>query len=204
MTGLSSDAAAMALNAGKGALTAVLFLEQGRDLLVMSSAETQTDVLELQENDSKLADHLVSSRDELKTAQTSAIGEPYPRAPASHTFIADQELSEQIGHVRKQSGFEDVLHAPTEPNFRKTAMYGPIVMINVSDYRCDALLIEQHRIRSLALSLLNTKNLRKKLKSEDLAALKILGWLWHSIACPILNELGFNAAPETSNELPHI
>ena len=176
VTGLASDAAAMALNAGKGAPTALRFLEQGRDLLAASSAGTQTEVLELQDKDPELAGRFINLRDKLKAHQTSATSEPYLQTQASQSFTAGEELSELIGVIRKQPGLEDFLHTPTESNFRKAAMYGPIVMINVSEYRCDALLIKQHQIRSLALPLLNTQDLRKKVKCEELGTRKITGF----------------------------
>ena len=201
VTGLASDAAAMALNAGKGAPTAVRFLEQGRDLLATSSAETQTDVLELQERDPESAARFIRLRDELKAHQT---GEPYLQGQTSQPFTAGEELSELIGNIREQPGGEDFLHTPTEPNLRKAAMHGPIVMINPSEYRCDALLIEQHQIRSLALPLLNDQDIRRKIASGDLGTRKILTWLWDSIACPVLDALGFNESPLRSNGLPHM
>ena len=204
VTGLASDAAAMALNAGKGAPTVLCLLEQGRDLLAPLSVETQTDVLELQERNPELAERFMRLRDELKAQLTSATGEPYLQAQASRPFTAGEELNELIGNICKQPGGEGFLHAPTETNLRKAAMHGPIVMINVSEYRCDALLVEQHQMRSLALPFLNDQDLRSKIKSQDLGTRKILEWLWDSVACPVLNALGFNRSPLTNKDLPHI
>ena len=52
-----------------------------------------------------------------------------------------------IGDIRRLPGFERFLLAPTDNELKAAAVSGPVVVINVSDYRCDALIIEKHRAR---------------------------------------------------------
>ena len=76
-------------------------------------------------------------------------------------------------------------------------------MINVSVYRCDALLIKQDQVRSLALPHLNNKEIKEKAQSGDLGSSRILEWLWDIVANPILDALGFTGPP-SDHSWPHI
>lgn len=89
--------------------------------------------------------------------------------------------------------FNRFLLAPSEDELKATAEYGPIVIINVSDYRCDALIIEKIQIRALRLPHLHTSDIRDRTteSTESLAKPEILEWLWETIAQPVLNTLGF-------------
>lgn len=61
-------------------------------------------------------------------------------------------MEKVLSNIRGQPGFEDFLQAPDRERIQNPAMAGPVVIINVSQYRCDAILVERHDIRSLALS----------------------------------------------------
>ena len=93
--------------------------------------------------------------------------------------------------IRERPGFEDFLLPLNKRDIQAAAKEGPIVIINVSGYRCDALLAEMHQIRSLALPCLNSKDIKRKAQRGDLASTEILAWLWDVIAQPILNALRF-------------
>jgi tetratricopeptide (TPR) repeat protein len=204
VTGLASDAAAVALNAGKGALAALRFLEQGRGLLAMSLEEMQTDVPDLKERHPELADRFIRLRDELEAPRTGAAGESHLQAQASRRSTTSDELDELIIKIREQPGCKDFLLAPSELEFRKAAVYGPIIMINVSEYRCDAVLVEQHRIWPLALPSLSIRDLREKSQEEDLGSRKVLEWLWDAVTGPILSALGVTGPPLADDDLPHL
>ena len=75
------------------------------------------------------------------------------------------------------------------------ATYGPIVIINVSGYRCDAVIVERHQIRSLALQNLDSNEIEEIARKGDLGHPDVLEWLWHTIANPVLDALGFRELP---------
>jgi hypothetical protein len=54
------------------------------------------------------------------------------------------------------------------------AKYGPIIVINVSKYQCDTILVEQHQIWFLALPNLNSEEIKKKAQRDDLGVPKFL------------------------------
>jgi CHAT domain-containing protein len=82
---------------------------------------------------------------------------------------------------------------------------GPIVVINVSEYRCDAILIEQHQIRFLALPDVHCEDIDEGYidEKQDLGSLEILEWLWDTIMDPILCALGYTQPP-SNGDWPHV
>ncbi|KAF4626776.1 hypothetical protein G7Y89_g11379 [Cudoniella acicularis] len=70
IVGLASDAAAVALHAGKGPRVALDLLEQGRGVLAASIEDLHTDVGDLQEKHPSLAEEFVRLRDDLARPAT--------------------------------------------------------------------------------------------------------------------------------------
>ncbi|KAH6696609.1 CHAT domain-containing protein [Leptodontidium sp. MPI-SDFR-AT-0119] len=203
--GLASDAAAAALQAGKGALAALNFLEQGRGVLATSLEEMRTDILDLRERCPELADQFVRLRDELELSATTLDEDHVSswKTRGSRRYDAGNELDEVIIEIRKQPGFEEFLTAPSVREMQAAAMFGPIVVINVSKYRCDAVLVEEHQVRALALPNLNSIEIKKMAQRGSLGSPMVLKWLWDVAANPILDTLGFVQPPSADN-WPHV
>ena len=88
------------------------------------------------------------------------------------------------------------------------ASFGPIIVINVSPYRCDAFLIEGHGIRTINLPNLHLRDIEenvKRLKSARSSpkVSRVLEWLWDVAAGPILDKLGFQETP-SGDKWPHV
>jgi len=209
VVGLACDATAAALHVEKAPIVALNLLEQGRGILAASLEEMRADMLDLQRRYPKLAAQFVRLRNELEPSFKRNLSfseenrQPSFQARASQLYVAGQELDELIIKIRKQPGFEDFLLPPTKEEIQAAARSGPIIVINVSEYRCDALLVEQHQIRSLALPNLNSKEIKEKGRREGLKSLKVLAWLWDTVANPILDALEFTQPPSDDN-WPHV
>ena len=63
-----------------------------------------------------------------------------------------------IGDIRRLSDFERFLLSSTENKLKTAVVSGPVVVINVSDYRCDALIIEKRGLQALRLPDLDSKD----------------------------------------------
>ncbi|KAL9122176.1 MAG: hypothetical protein Q9187_001266 [Circinaria calcarea] len=210
VVGLACNLTAVALQVQEAPSVAVKLLEQGRGVLATSLEEIRTDILDLQGRHPELADQFVSLRDELEppvtrnnTLFTDDNRKSSLQARASRRYDAGKELDKLIFDIRKRPGFKDFLLPPSEKEMQAAARCGPIVVINVSEYRCDALLVEQHQIRSLALPHLNSKDIEKKTQRGRLGSREILEWLWDAIANPILDALGFTQPP-SGESWPHV
>lgn len=115
---------------------------------------------------------------------------------------AATELDELIVEIRKLPGFENLWTVPTEAEIFEAAKYGPVVVINISDGRCDAIIINKDQMRSLALRNI-TNDLHQFARKGDFGSSKILEWMWDNITKPILDALGYSQPP-SEGAWPHV
>jgi hypothetical protein len=116
---------------------------------------------------------------------------------------ADVHFDKLIAAIRDKQGFENFLGAPSHEEVQAAAVSGPIAVINVSAYRCDAILIETHQIRVLTLPNLSRKDIEGKTVKASLGSPEILQWLWEVVTQPVLNALGYTDCP-SSGQWPHV
>ncbi|KAI8686541.1 CHAT domain-containing protein [Fusarium keratoplasticum] len=203
--GLSSTAAALALHHGEDPLTALSLLEKGRGVIALSLDEINADVTDLGENYPNLATNFVRLRSQLMKVETKT--EERERSTWSvernPRYEAGNKFEKLLLEIRQQPGFENFLLAPDESEVRYAARHGPIVIINATAVRCDAILVETHQVRSLPLPLFNYKDTFEHVRNDTLKSSQALEWLWHCIASPVLTALGFNQPP-SNNAWPHV
>ena len=201
IAGLASDAAAIALEAEESPYEAIRLLELGRGIIAASLNELRADVYDLQQKHPQLAEEYISLRDQLDapTALTRRADEF--NLSAKLTRQVDQrhetgkKLEQMIEGIRRLPGFERFLLGPTENELTAAAASGPIVVINVSDYRCDALIIEKHGLQALRLPDLHNEDIRARAATLEKPEQQLLEWLWNTIGKPVLDTLGLIQAP---------
>ncbi|VTO92598.1 unnamed protein product [Fusarium graminearum] len=116
---------------------------------------------------------------------------PKDRTPGSSAhYRQTNDIDALLDEIRHNPGFEDFLTAPTKENVKNAASYGPIVVINVSQLRRDAILVERDQIRSIPLPQLTIEYLKSNSQEIHTVSPKVLEWLWDTIVEPVLNELG--------------
>ncbi|KAI3325019.1 TPR-like protein [Xylariaceae sp. AK1471] len=210
VVGLASDAAALALQVGQTPMIALGLLEQGRGVLGTSLEEVRTDILDLRDRDSELAEQFVRLRDELETVATlnprleSGNLEMSSQAREGRRYDAGKEFNELVAKIQKLPGFKNFLLPPSETEIETAAQCGPIVVINVSEYRCDALLVQPHQIQVVPLTQLSIGEVKNKIRGGDLGNYDVLEWLWDKVAKPILDVLGFTQPPSSDESWPHV
>ncbi|KAL6400772.1 hypothetical protein AUP68_16489 [Ilyonectria robusta] len=208
IVGLASDAAASAFHAGKPSAVALSFLEQGRGVLATSIEEMRTDVSDLRQNHPDLAHKFNGLRGELEqllpqNGSLDGVDSPSGQARTDRRCEVHDQINDVLAEIRTKAGFEDFLLAPKESELKAAAVLGPIVVINVSVFRCDAILVEQHQIRSIPLPKLEMESLTKWTLERDLKSLEVLEWLWEVVTRPVLDVLGFTDAP-SDDKWPHV
>ncbi|PQE12949.1 TPR domain-containing protein [Rutstroemia sp. NJR-2017a BBW] len=214
--GLASLAAATALNAGRGAYHALRLLELGRGVIAGLLIEMRGDISDLKQQHPGLADKFISLRDELDVPvdnTTSPIFTDNPpswESQARRRREADQKFSELIMRIRALPGFHNFLLPPTPDELMAAANPDPIIVVNLSSYRCDAFLIERDGIRVLKLPGLTLEEVEKQAEdlrsSRQAASLNVtpmLEWLWDAVCRPSLEALGFKT-PISGISLPRV
>ncbi|KAI0538637.1 hypothetical protein GGR58DRAFT_525907 [Xylaria digitata] len=203
--GLASDAAATALNAAKEPYAALDLLEQGRGLLATSLEEMRTDILSLREKRPDLAEEFVRLRGELNL-QASRGERPLPHSRlsahlplqvrTSEPYQTDKEFDQLLVKIRSQPDFATFLLPPSREEMMQAALNGgPIIVINVSKYRSDAILVERDQIRAVALPRLQSHDVENKTLNGEIGAPHTLAWLWDIIAKPVLDALRYTSRP---------
>jgi hypothetical protein len=216
--GLASAAAATALNAGKEEHEALELLELGRGVIASLLLDLRADISDLRLQHPTLANKFELLRNELdspvneKGLSVSSHDAQFQESQAKRRREANQQFEELITEIRSQSGFQRFLLSLTADELMAAAQEGPVVVVNVSSYRCDAFLVERHRIRVLPLLELNLEDLEKKLEelrmdrsSPAPSGLmeEILEWLWDVVANPVFEARNFQN-PTQDNEWPRI
>ncbi|KAF2823976.1 hypothetical protein CC86DRAFT_457554 [Ophiobolus disseminans] len=206
ITGLASDSAAIALNAGADAFSAVQLLELGRAIVSGSLSDMRADTADLLSCHPDLGQEYIRLLNELDSPRDSYVklhGKSAKSSRAIARMNASKEMDRLLPKIAGLSGFRNFLLTPQKEDMQAAAKHGPIIILNVSQYRCDAILIEQHDIRYLALPNLSSEDIKEKARGSDLSSPETLEWMWHTIAKPVLNALGLTQTP-SDNRWPHV
>jgi hypothetical protein len=205
IAGLDADSTAMALYAAEDPFHAVQLLELGRGVIGGSLNEMRIDVTAVVGNHPELGKEFIGLRDLLDSPESSESKTLLSSAnrQSNSRYDAWIKMEKVLSNIRNQIGFENFLLAPRKEDIQISASYGPVVIINVSEYRCDAILVEQLQIRSLALPNLNMNELKEKAEKDNIGCLRTLQWLWDVVMNPILDALGFTEPP-SDNEWPRV
>ncbi|MFP8885688.1 CHAT domain-containing protein [Streptomyces mangrovi] len=206
------EAAALAIESGQYAL-AVELLEQGRSVLWRSLLHLRGDFSLLAERDPALAAELEEARSALNGGE-----EP----TQEERRLLARRWMRLLARARGVPGLEDLLAPASFGDLASAADEGPVVIVNVSTIRCDAIVLRRGgRIDVVPLPELNHRIIdqaanRYRAHLEEAVAPKAgflvrertrhavhdtLEWLWEHIARPVLDRLGW---PYESEDPPRL
>ncbi|KAK8219069.1 CHAT domain-containing protein, partial [Phyllosticta capitalensis] len=203
--GLATLSAAAALNAKKGAAHALELLELGRGVISSHLLETRSELTDLIQSHPELASEFEAIRDRIGSdmrAMTDRHELVSQHSEVLHKFRRhemESRFQSAVKKIRSLDGFEDYLLPLTANEMKAAASSGPIVVVNVNEYRCDAFLISIDSIRLLPLPHLRHSDFEGKVR----VSFDLLENLWEKIARPVLSELGF-LHPIPGEQLPRM
>ncbi|WP_194817906.1 CHAT domain-containing protein [Nocardia sp. XZ_19_385] len=213
-TGLASEAAAVAIDVGQGSV-ALELLEEGRAVLWSKMVESRTDIDRLRAADQGLADELA---DQIRVLEAGSNGRsrqfesshPDPRM-GDRVFTASMTFDDIVNRVRRIDGLDDFLRPVPAMAMHSAASAGPVIVLNVAERRCDALVVLSDRIDVIPLLDLESKDVvawsKRYVAAQEILAdpncrplamaaaehevRQALQWLWTSVAKPVLDGVGF-------------
>lgn len=212
--GLPSRATAYALRDHREPSDALKTLEFGRGIVASFLIDLRGDVSYLEEQHPQLAAEFIRLRDRLDTpADNNALWESskafYLESEQKKRREAEKRLSEILEEIRAQPGLSGFLRPLSEEALRAAADLGPLIIVTIDSFRCDAFLVESHQIRVLHLPDLTLEDVEKHVKGLQTSRLSssyvtsTLEWLWDTIAGPCLDGLGYNK-PITGDNWPRV
>ncbi|WP_217130882.1 CHAT domain-containing protein [Streptomyces sp. AC558_RSS880] len=213
--GLGAAAAACAVRCGRPGL-AVGLLEHARGVILSHAFDTDSDLTRLRETAPDLAARFEELRDALDTATA---GEELPeegspgresRADQRQRLAAEwRDLTGRIRAEHPELGLLRPVRDWDERELRATAAAGPVVLVNVSPYGSDALVVTEHAIEAVPLPGLDPETTAKRRRTFEDALVRIetpgtsrkqsqraqqdiretLAWLWRTVTGPVLDRL---------------
>ncbi|MFJ9616243.1 CHAT domain-containing protein [Streptomyces noursei] len=209
--GLAADAAAAVLRAGgpDAPARALELLEQGRGILLTRALGLHGEEEALRDAAPQLADRLAKLRTALTTAPAAAHAEP---GDLRHQLAEQWEAL--VAEARRLPGLADFLKPPRLAALRPAAAGGPVVTVNTSPLRCDALILTSGGVTVVPLPALSHTEAEARAAgfAEALRAAEAPGtppvdrrtaqaqlretleWLWDTIAAPVLTHLSLLTA----------
>jgi len=226
VNGLPSDAAAMALEAGKPPWEALNLLETGRGIILGASMEMRRDISKLKFMSPKDYEEYELLRESLADPLVAPSSESISARGAQETSLGRrvqqyQQLEEVMTRIRAIPGLEDFNCLPSEAKLTELAESGPVVTVLSSLYTDHtwAIIISKSGIQSLLLQDLTFAALERHVK-QLVAAVdydvftffqkgrqvqEMLPWLWDVGVYPILKALDLDLeASKPTIELPRI
>ena len=214
MSGLGADAAACAVAAGEPR-RAVELVEQGRAVLWSQLLEVRTDLAALRD----AAPELAAQMQEVRGALDAVDG-----AEPDEAMRLAREWDSLLQRVRALPGFERFGAAPEFGALTAALpVGGPVAIVNVSRWRCDALLVDRDQVRVVPLTGVTTEDVVGHVEAY-LGALEgfsapapggeggnrdvgpatpghrvmdaTMEWLWDTVTGPVLDACGFAPVAE--------
>ncbi|MFC4065782.1 CHAT domain-containing protein [Actinoplanes subglobosus] len=202
--GLASRAAARALADGDTGL-ALRWLEQGRGVLLDQALGVRTELAALHEREPGLAEEFAALIETLDP-DPDLLADPAESAHRREDL--DRRLDEVVAEIRRQPGLDGFLSPPTEAELRERCADRLVAVLNVSDARCDAILLGRGDPVVVPLPDLRLAEVREAAAgfrgairavqrgtiAERLAGQRlvtaVLAWLWEAAARPVLDAAG--------------
>lgn len=226
--GLPAEAASAALGAGRPE-RAVRLLEHARGLLLRERLENRRELAELRRSAPDLAGELVRLRELLNASDQTSVdlyrdhrggfrgdvgigvaGEAvdgHRERARRHQGLAEQ-WEALLARIRALPGLEGFLRPPPLSALRNQSEVGPVVLVNPSRFRCDALILTAGgRVRIVPLDC-TWDEVRERARAfqrsprdvrppgvgpstaKEADTLRHLAWLWEKVCRPVLAEAG--------------
>lgn len=213
-------AASIYIGANEELAFTVSLLEKGRSMIWDQLLTRRLSVQELQNQDVDLANRWRDLRLHVAEAETSQ----RPGSILQHPLILQDREKTLYNDIRQRGSPGSLFDDFDENGLKKLAAHGPIVILNITELRSDAILIYTDSLQSVPLPLAGEEKCRrtyndleqllKILKGDntpqdqwdasDDSLHKILLWIWTAIVDPILKSLGIFVHQRPESQKPRI
>ncbi|KAG4032473.1 hypothetical protein MFRU_007g03750 [Monilinia fructicola] len=214
---IPSSATALSIQAGNDPKTTVQTLESSRAFIWNRILAEKSPITRLRDSFPELADEFESLRASLMAHSSPRVSQMTPPSTLSTQDLerlrrqdVSVEYSELLRKIREKKDFQDFLQPSDALKYLQNAdRDGPIIYINFSKYRSDAIIIGARKVYTISLPSLNMDELlhyalrmyqaRIELSAgtpnEFISACEayneVMTWLWKTVARPILDKIDY-------------
>ncbi|EXK24672.1 hypothetical protein FOMG_18621 [Fusarium oxysporum f. sp. melonis 26406] len=212
--GVASNICAFLLSANR-LDEALEFLEQGRAVIISQLLDDRSDLSSLRQGHSQLANRYQGLVDEVNTPTRQTSPGVVEALLRKRRQEAAAELDMCLKEIRCVPGHERFMLGQTVTEMQECITEGSIVVINITDFRSDAIIISSNSLRTIVLPELSASEARlwvsqdwsTKKRSEQRGKndqfLNYLSWLWHACVKHIVNEISASQT-HPSEGLPRV
>lgn len=151
VAGLATFAASIAIEAGRPPFEALRSLEEARCVIAGLSMSSKTDISDLQKIEPELANKYEGLRSQLAQASKHLKLPGTYQLSRKHQQELLQSISETEAEIRHLLGWESFQLPMTEQDFKGLATEGPIIVVNATKIRCDAIIVAKDGIELIEL-----------------------------------------------------
>jgi CHAT domain-containing protein len=201
-SGMAADACSLILQSSGDAFEAIELLELSRGTIIGLLMDDRSDISTLQISYPEKAAAYDRLRNEVNTPSLEAEDSELRRLRTMRHLEAVKELDECIQSIRDLPEHQRFLLGPTQEELVSCASKGPIVVVNITDMRSDAIVVTASGVISVTLTGL-TRTETVAWIQEDLSVLKqsdtpqdrgkknkryveFLRWLWQKCVRSVL------------------
>lgn len=223
---LAADAMSIALQAGETPSHCLRLMELGRGIIMGFPIDCRSDLSDLQlhhpgivetlnrlrtEIDSPSVDNLQTLNDSPYVQIPAQLGQPAGEDKRRRRVQAIYEMDQTLSSIRQLPGFERFHLPPSAEELIAMAAEGPIVIINTTTLRSDAIIVRSSRpITSLQLPRLVFSEAKERMarlpglvrgshptySSRNGELDRLLLWLWEAAVEPVFKKLRYRAVME--------
>ncbi|KAI5844068.1 CHAT domain-containing protein [Morchella snyderi] len=214
---LPALAVSVALKAGSDPAKCLGNLELSRGIIMGLTIDCRNSLSELQERHPEVYTRFHDLR---AVVDCQADTEDLTERDRRRRQTSINNLEKLVKLIRELPGFDTFQLPPHANEMRAVASEGPIIILNSTVIRSDAIIVTHSSIKILPLLDLKAEDVSKYMKrlsksltkpipgsygKRNAGMARILLWLWNTIVEPVFTELGFRLSP-TSNDsaLPRV
>ncbi|EXL42870.1 hypothetical protein FOCG_14438 [Fusarium oxysporum f. sp. radicis-lycopersici 26381] len=211
--GVASDLCALLLSLNRLS-EALEYLEQGRAIIISQLLDDRSDLSSLRGDHSQLADRYQKLVDEVNAPTRQATPDAAEALLRKRRQKAVAELDTCLKKIRCAPGHERFMLGQTVAEIQECITEGSIVVINITDFRSDAIIIFSNSLRTIVLPELtaskarmwvskdwSTKKSEQRGKNDQF--LDYLSWLWHACVKHIVIEVS-TLQKQPNDSLPRV
>jgi hypothetical protein len=158
--GLAAKACSLTLESGRPVEVSVEILEQGRGAILGLVIDDQRDISRLYQLYPEEAKKYERLRRGANTIPSDTTASNLQEQVWKRRAQVITELEDYIERIRRLPGLERFLLGASAQELQQQASDGPIIVVNVTDIRSDAIIIKQDQILSLELPKFPAEELR--------------------------------------------